>query len=154
MITPQEWDRFFTKLAERGNVTDACLASGVGRSTVYEHIGQAEKVANPTPDAVAWLARYREAKEIANDRLESECYRRGHDGWEEPVVGRVGKDQDGIVTTVRRYSDGLLMFLLKAHRPEKFKDRVAQEVSGPGGGPVKTETRVIAVPAIPEDSPE
>jgi hypothetical protein len=88
------------------------------------------------------------------DRLESEAFRRAHDGVDEPIVGRIGKDLDGVVTTVKRYSDGLLQFLLKAHRPEVYKDRVAQEVSGPGGGPVQTETKIIAVPAIPDGSPE
>ena len=35
---------------------------------------------------------------------------------------------------VKEQSDRLLMFLLKAHRPEKYKDRVEQELVGKGGG--------------------
>lgn len=153
MTSPEEWHRFFAKLAERGNITEACSASGVGRTTIYEHIALAEKVDAIAEDK-AWLARYKEAKEVAMDRLESEAYRRAHDGIDEPIVGRIGKDLDGIVTTVKRYSDGLLTFLLKAHRPQVYKDRVANEHSGPDGKPIQTETRVIAVPAIPEDAPE
>lgn len=153
MTSPEEWNKFFAKLAERGNITEACSASGVGRTTVYEHIALGEKRDAP-PDDRAWLARFKEAKETAMDKLESEAFRRAHDGVEEPIVGRVGKDQDGVVTHVKRYSDGLLQFLLRAHRPQLYKDRVAQEVSGPNGGPVQTETKVIAVPAIPDGSPE
>jgi hypothetical protein len=153
MTSPEEWDRFFAKLAERGNITEACQTSGVGRTTVYEHIALG-KAKDAAVEAKVWLSRFDGAKITAMDRLESEAFRRAHDGVDEPLIGRVGKDQDGVITTVKRYSDGLLQFLLKAHRPEVYKDRVAQEVSGPGGGPVQTETKIIAVPAIPDGSPE
>lgn len=153
MISPEEWNRFFAKLAERGNVTEACLASGVCRKTLYKYVALGEKRGARKAHR-EWLERYKEAKEAAMDRLEAEAFRRAHDGVDEPVVGRVGKDQDGVVTSVRRYSNTLLVFLLKAHRPQTYKDRVAQEISGPGGGPVQTESRVIAVPAIPDGAPE
>ena len=39
--------------------------------------------------------------------------------------GRQYEYQGSQVGTVRRYSDTLLIFLLKGRRPEKFKDRVA-----------------------------
>lgn len=35
-------------------------------------------------------------------------------------------------------SDTLMIFLLKARRPDKYKERRASELSGPGGGPIKT----------------
>ena len=37
---------------------------------------------------------------------------------------------------VREGSDRLLMFLLKAHRPDRFKERSQVEHSGQGGGPI------------------
>lgn len=37
-------------------------------------------------------------------------------------------------------SDRMLELLLKAHRPEKYKDRVVNELSGPGGGPIPVRT--------------
>lgn len=37
---------------------------------------------------------------------------------------------------VKEQSDRLLMFLLKAHRPDKYKDRSQVEHSGDGGGPI------------------
>jgi hypothetical protein len=32
------------------------------------------------------------------------------------------------------------MFLLKGGAPDKYRERVSQEVSGPGGGPVQVHT--------------
>lgn len=69
--------------------------------------------------AKAWDA----ALDIAGDMLEDEAIRRGFDGVLKPVY------QGGVkVGSVREYSDGLAALLLKAHKPEKFRDRV--ELSG------------------------
>lgn len=40
-------------------------------------------------------------------------------------------------------SDLLLMFWLKAHKPEMYKDVIRQEQTGENGGPIKTELRII-----------
>jgi hypothetical protein len=44
-----------------------------------------------------------------------------------------------------------LIFLLKAHRPEKYRETTRQEISGPGGGPVQhadvTPAEVVAARA-------
>jgi len=47
----------------------------------------------------------------------------------EPLVssGKVVRDDDGQPLAIRRYSDNLLLALLKARRPEKFKDRAVVE---------------------------
>jgi len=37
---------------------------------------------------------------------------------------------------VRRCSDMLAIFLLKARRPEKYQGRIATEHTGAGGGPI------------------
>ena len=50
--------------------------------------------------------------------LEAEAWRRAHDGIEEPILYK-----GQVVTHVRKYSDLLLMFLLKGLRPEKFRDK-------------------------------
>lgn len=105
--------KFLEELAQCGNVSQAALKAKIGRTTAYEW-----KVADPE-FAAAWS----EALEIAADRLEAEAWRRAHDGYEEPVFGRIRKDQDGQIGTVHRYSDTLLVLLLKAHKPEKFRER-------------------------------
>lgn len=124
--TPQRMRELFLKeLRRRGNVSDAARKAGVGRSTVYEW-----KAAEPD-FAAAWD----EAVEWAIDRMESEAYRRAVEGTKKPVIGRVGKDEDGILSDEQgkplyllEYSDTLMNTLLKAHRPEKYRERV--DVSG------------------------
>jgi hypothetical protein len=45
-------------------------------------------------------------------------------------------------------SDTLLIFLLKAARPQKYRDYVRQEVTGPNGaGLVPTRVEIVSVPA-------
>jgi hypothetical protein len=70
-----------------------------------------------------------EAEEQAADALEAEAWRRAVEGVPEPLVsaGRVVRDDDGQPLAIRRYSDNLLLALLKARRPEKFKDRAVVE---------------------------
>jgi hypothetical protein len=70
------------------------------------------------------------AKEMAADRLEEEAWRRAVDGVDEPVGFYRGKPS----AWVKRYSDTLLIFLLKALRPEKYRERY--EHSGPEGGAI------------------
>ena len=97
----------------------------------------------------AWDA----ALEIGNDYLEQEAQRRAVAGYEEPVVhkgiqafvrdattGELELDENGrpIPLTIRRYSDRLLEVLLKARRPEKFRENMKIEASITGG--------VLAIP--------
>ena len=49
------------------------------------------------------------------DRLEAEAIRRARDGWLEPVFYR-----GEVVGHTRKYSDTLMIFMLKALRPEKY----------------------------------
>jgi hypothetical protein len=103
--------RFLKALAETGNVTAAVTAAGTSRSRVYE----LRKV-DPT-FAAAW----EEAEEIAADRLEDEARRRAVEGVPEPLVsaGKIVRDDDGQPIAIRRYSDPLLLALLRAHRPPR-----------------------------------
>jgi hypothetical protein len=63
------------------------------------------------------------------------------DGFDEP---RFYEGQ--VCGHVRRYSDTLLILLLKARRPGKYGDKVTAEHTGPGGGPITQITRVIVEP--------
>lgn len=151
MIQESQWDRFFANLAKRGTIKEACEAADINRCTAHAYIN------GDVPEGFdhrAWMARYKLAESEAADVIEQEMFRRAVEGVDEPLIGRIGKDQDGVVTTVKKYSDALLVRLAQARRPEKFKDKVAQEVSGPGGGPIRTENRVITLPTIPEGAPE
>jgi hypothetical protein len=73
------------------------------------------------------------AKQIGAEALEDEANRRAYDGWDEPLA------EKGRLTghVVRKFSDTLLIFLLKGAKPDKYKDRVQSEVSGPQGKPIE-----------------
>lgn len=112
---------FLAALCEGASISKACAASGVARRTVYDW-RHADK-----DFASAWD----EAVEAGTDVLEDEAVRRAVEGVDEPVFYQ--GQQCGLV---RKYSDTLLMFMLKGRRGEKFRDR--HEHSGPGGGPIET----------------
>ena len=114
-ITRQRRQRFLEALAATGNVTLAARAAAVSRTSIYAH-RQADE---------DFERRWLEAEQIAGDRLEAEAWRRGVDGVSEPVVsaGRLVSDAEGNPIFVQRYSDQLLMALLRAHKPEKFREK-------------------------------
>ena len=111
---------FLAELTKRGVVTDACRAVGVGRQTVYDWRKADEVFATEWDDAVTQ----------AIETAEAEAYRRAVEGVDEPVFGRVGRDQDGEVGVIRKYSDALLTTILKANKPEKYRERADVQHSG------------------------
>jgi hypothetical protein len=115
-------DRFIASLRRLGNVSRACKAAGVGRMTAYDH-----RDSDP-PFAAQW----RDALEESADWLEREAWRRAVKGVERPVYQQCRK-----VGTVREYSDTLLVQLLKANRPEKFRENIAHQHTGKDGGPIQ-----------------
>lgn len=119
--------RFLRLLAELGTVTAAAAGAGISRDTAYRWKAEEPEF------AAAWA----DAEEQAADDMEAEARRRAMAGVNEPVY-QGGKK----VGAVRRFSDTLLIFLLKGARPEKFRERVSAEHSGPGGGPIPVAATV------------
>ena len=117
---------FLDTLRRTGNVVRAANNADVARQVVYRARGSSTK----------FKADWDEALEEARELLESEARRRAEIGVEEPVFYK-----GQVVGQIRKYSDNLLMFLLKAHWPEKFRDNYAIEHRGPGGGSVKVEAK-------------
>lgn len=112
-----EWSPLFLcHLAECGNVSKAAQRAGISRTIAYRHRANNEQFRKAWEDAL----------EQAADVLEAEAWRRAVDGIEEPV----GWYQGHAGGTVTRYSDTLLIFLLKAHRPDKFRERVDVKQDG------------------------
>lgn len=111
---------FLAELGQRGNVSAAAVAGKLSRVWFYE---ERHRDAN---FAAAWDT----ALDTAIDAMELEARRRAVEGVEKPIVGRVDKDRDGVITTVREYSDSLMALLLKAHRPEKYRERTDVHHSG------------------------
>ena len=76
----------------------------------------------------------------------------GHDdGVEEPVY-----HQGVCIDTIHKYSDTLLIFLLKGHAPAKYRENHRVEHTGDGGGPlvvmpVAVDYRVAIAALAPPD---
>jgi hypothetical protein len=113
--TPEKATAFLSVLAETCNVGKACYGAGIGRVSAYEW----------RRDDPEFAAAWDEAMRIGVSALEDEAHRRGFEGNEEPVF-HLGV-QAG---TVRKYSDTLAIFLLKAHDPEKYRERTESRTSG------------------------
>lgn len=111
---------FLTALALSGNVSKAATAVGIDRMTAYRW----------RKDDAEFSANWDEAMEIAVLGMEDECKRRAFEGFDVATKNGV----------VRGYSDTLAIFLLKAHAPEKYRERSNVELTGANGGPIKTES--------------
>jgi hypothetical protein len=107
-LTKARQERFLEALADTGSVTTAAAVAGTSRTRVYELRKK------DTAFAAAW----EEAEEIATDMLEEEARRRAIEGIAEPLVigGKLVRGDDGQPVIVRRYSDNLLLSLLKLRR--------------------------------------
>lgn len=106
--TPARTAVFLDALAGGLSVSSAAKAAGVPLRTMY---GWRE---GDPAFAAEWAAAYT----IGADNLEAEAQRRAVKGVEEPVF-HSGK----VVGSVMRYSDTLLIFMMKARDPERFCDR-------------------------------
>ena len=116
-MTPEKMAKFLSVLSESGNVTRAAEESDCGRQNLYRLKREDE----------AFSAAWEEAADIGAKRLEDEARRRAVEGWQEPVWYQ--GEQTGTVT---KYSDTLLICLLKAHHPEKYADRSKSDVNVAG----------------------
>lgn len=73
----------------------------------------------------------------------------GIDALAEKAVA-VSSDESLDANSRRVQLDAIKWFTSKL-RPDKYGDRIAQEISGPGGGPVETKITLVAVEPKPND---
>lgn len=134
--TRHDWaPKLLAALCATGNISESCRCAGIGRVTFYHR--------RDTDRAFEEAAR--DAIEVATDALELEARRRAYTGTLKPVYGSGGTGVGTVkVGTIREYSDVLLIFLLKAHRPDKYRENVkhTHEVALPD------EERVARIAAI------
>lgn len=102
-------DRFFLHLSITARVNKSCELAGISYSEVYRR-----RQVDPE-----FQKRFEDAYEQGVQRLEDEAVRRAFEGVEEPVFYK-----GEMVANITKFSDTLLMFLLKGNRPDKFKERV------------------------------
>ena len=119
---PAKQRAFLAAYARTGNIAAAARAAKCARSQHYEWLSDP-----------AYAEAFLGAQEEAVEALELEARRRAEKGVVKPVYY-----QGEVCGTVREYSDTLLIFLLKAARPERYRDnaRIEHEVTGAGGGPL------------------
>jgi len=113
---------FLTHYAQLCVLGEAAAAAGVSRSAVRhwrEHDPEFE-------------AEFESVQQGITEKLEKEAIRRAYEGWNEPVFQ--GGKKVGII---RKFSDTLLIFLLKGLAPHRYRERY--EVSGHDGGPISVQ---------------
>lgn len=104
-----------TGLVQAAADAAGCSRNGIGRWR------------RDNPDfAIAW----QNARDTIADIHEDELHRRAVTGIDEPIFYK-GEN----VATVKRYSDGLLMFALKGLRPTRYRDTTRMEMAGDSAPP-------------------
>lgn len=109
---PVKATAFLAAYAITGTITGAAEAAKIGDRSHY-----------------LWMTKhpeYKEAFESARqafcESLEGEARRRAYEGVDEPVF-----HQGELVGHKRRYSDTLLIFLMKGNMPDKYGDKVQND---------------------------
>lgn len=106
--------KFLKELRENGGfIGKACEAVGISKPSVYAW----------REDDPAFAAEWDRAIDLATEDLEREARRRALNGVEEPVFYQ-GEE----CGRIRKYSDTLLMFTIKARKPE-YRDKITIDVN-------------------------
>lgn len=92
-----------------GTVSGACKVVNIGRRTVYDARNRDEEFAQ------AW----QELEDTTTDRMEREAFRRAVEGVERDIYFKGDP-----VGTERQFSDTLLIFMLKARKPQIYRENV------------------------------
>jgi hypothetical protein len=99
---------FLEAFSLSGHVGNSALKAGIERTTVYLWRNDEE-----------FEVKFEAARKQAISVLEDEAHRRAYTGVDEPVFFK--GQQCGVV---RKYSDTLLIVLLKANAPDKYRERM------------------------------
>lgn len=100
--------RYLRAVGMTGTLTAGCRAAKVSPNTVYEWREMDDQ----------FVFAENQARNEFADHLEIEAVRRAWHGTKKPVF------QNGaLVGYIQEFSDSLLMFTLKAVRPEKYRER-------------------------------
>ncbi len=112
-FTRKKRREFLGLLADGEDVVDAADAIGMTRQALY--------LRRRKDDAFAadWAGAVQHGDQVKLAAMEREADRRGQEGVLDPVYYK-GK----VVGAVRRYSDNLLMFRMKAIAPNKYRERM------------------------------
>jgi len=113
--TQRRKTKFLEAYKLAGTASEAARLTGIPRDTHKEWLKRSE----------AYRKAFEEADDAATEVLEKEALRRAVEGREETVYF------NGVpVGTTRKYSDVLLIFLLKAKRPDVYRERYDARIQG------------------------
>lgn len=151
---------FLTAFPLAGTIKAACQACGLSRSSYKRWKAEDREFREAFDDVAADFA----------DQIEEEAIRRAKDGTRtikfnkdgtpikdprkhDPVTGEVKTEwADDPWYYETTFSDRLLELLLRAKKPEEYRERSSVELSGPGGTPVEfdiaTQQLAIANPDL------
>ena len=131
---------FLEALATTANVTVAAGQVGIDRATAYRRKHSDE----------VFEQRWEEAIEEAVDLLEGEARRRAAVGVDEPHYYK-----GEIVGYVKKYDTRLLICLLKAHRPAKYRENFSMTHSGQidHGQPEPFKIEIMQAPERDKEPP-
>ena len=134
----RDWKpKFLKEFAKCGIITMAARAVGVDRSAVLYHRTRSPKFA----------AQFEKALAEANDVLEAHALQLATVGQSDPIFMRDAGNNPVMVFDRKRKSERLMELMLKSRLPQRFREQVSQEISGPGGvalaAPVINATFVI-----------
>lgn len=114
---------FLAAYREAGTIRGALSATGISSSTHYKWLSDSEE----------YQKDFEKAQRASVVALEEEARRRAIEGVAEPIFGKNGEQ----VGTKMRYSDTMLIFLLKANHPSKFGDKLEQTNKGTTTAPIQ-----------------
>lgn len=119
-FTPEKQAAFIEALRQTCNISRSCELVGISQGT-------ARSLKSTLP---SFAEKWEEAIEYAADTLEQSARERAL-GVQEAIY------HQGVVVGLKTvYSDAMTALLLRAHRPQKFRDNASVEMSGKDGGPI------------------
>lgn len=130
VLSARRQKAFLMALSQTGNITIACAAAGWSRQVPLS-LRRADKT---------FADRWEHATENAADILEAAALQRAVHGVQEDVWWKPKEGSPEVIGHKVIYSDKLLETLLKANRPEKFRERSEVKHEANKGG-------VLVVPA-------
>lgn len=131
ILLVQSMNKFIADLrATRGMVSKASRASGIPRGKLDKLRFRLE----------AFDELWYEVEEEVTDELEEAVLSRAIDGVPEPVYHQGVK-----CGTKQKYSDSLASMALQGRRPDKYKQKSTQELTGPDGGPLQSESTAVNI---------
>ncbi len=105
--------RFLEHYKKLFTISRACEATGITRTTYYRWMD----------DCPSFKTSFEQARQRTTELLEAEAIRRAYEGVEQPII------RNGFTVGVtKEYSDTLLIFLLKAADPTKYREHIESHV--------------------------